>query len=261
MVADSELASGFAEMLGSVDVPLVPLARIHQRMHDSVPPQRARFLIPAIAAAAIAIVIAAPIFAPAVTQTLEQKIEQILHWSPPSVPTPASVYNAMRPQTVNLPEAQARVHFTIVAPAGLPSDASSPVIKVAPTGVFSRTSRTWSVGPSVVTFYYTRSGGRSFVLLAGAASNQTMPPSKYVFDADVKRFDAAGNPIPVKFERFVWRNGDQIMTVIAEGISATEIAAIRRAMHGTPIPTVWPPVHGADELVTKIVLSPPQNPR
>jgi hypothetical protein len=248
MVADSELAGKFSSALGSIDVPDVPLAQIYQRMREGAAPQRVRFVVPAIAAAAIAIVITVPIFAPAVTQTLEQKIEQIIHWSPPSVPPPASVTDAMRPQTVSLQHAQARVNFTIVAPAGVPSDASRPKITVGPTGVFSRKSRTWSVGPSVVIFSYTRPGGRSFVLSAEAASSQTTPPSKYVFDADVKRFDASGNPIPVKFERFVWRNGDQIMTVIAEDISATEIAAIRTAMHGTPIPTVWPPVHGTDEV-------------
>jgi hypothetical protein len=251
MVADSELSNSFESMLESIDVPETPIARIHERMHAGVPPQRTRFAIPAAVAAAIAIVIAVPMLAPAVTQTLEQKIAAILHWSPPPVKPPPSLYQAMKPQTVSLEEAQKRVNFTIVPPQGVPSDATGPSITVGPTGFYSRTTRTWSSGPAVVMFSYKRSDGRTFLVSASGASDESAwvgPPSKYMFED--RGVDKAGNPILVRHERFVWKNGDQRMTIIAdEGITAAEILAIQSAMHGIPIPGVWPPKHGADVMM------------
>ena len=255
MITDRQLRDGLLAMLQSIEAPAISIEQIDRRIHAPVHHDRRAFAVGAAAAAALAAVVAIPIASPGVVQTLEQKVEQMLHWSPPAIAPPASVTSAMEPQTVSLQQAQARVKFTLVAPAGLPSDASSPAIKVAAVGVYAESTRTWSVGHSVVSFNYTRPGGRQFMLTAGPAASQTTPPSRYVYDADVKRFDAAGNPIPVKFEVFVWRNGDQITTAIAEGISAAEVAAIRTAMHGTPIPTVWPPVHGPN--VVKMRLAPP----
>jgi hypothetical protein len=253
MAVDSELTQGFASMLGSIDVPGVSLARIHQHAQVNAPPQQARFAIAA-AAAALLVAVALPIASPGVVQTLAEKIAAILHWTPPSAPTPRSVYNAMKPHTVTLEQARARVTFTVTAPVGLPADASGATIMVAPTGVFSRTTRTWRVGPSALQFFYRRSGGRSFVLTAVPASTQTTPPSKYMFED--RGVDAAGNPILVRYDRFVWRNGDQIMSADAgDGISAAEIGAIESAMHGTPVPTVWPPVQGVNE--AKMRVSPP----
>lgn len=76
------------------------------------------------------------------------------------------------------------------------------------------------------------------------------PPSKYMFE-DMDR-KAHGREVILRRDRFTWRNGDQVMTAIAdEGIDATEIVAIRSAMRGTEIPGVYrPPQH--DGTVTQI---------
>ena len=122
---------------------------------------------------------------------------------------------------------------------------------VAPTATYSRATHIWSKGSVVTTFAYKRGDGRVFVLSAAPASSQTSPPSKYLFEDD--GVDRAGNPVLVKHERFVWRNGNQLMTVIAgSGISSSEIVAIRSAMHGTPVLGVWPPQNGADEVMMRL---------
>jgi hypothetical protein len=252
MATDAQIRDGFVTMLRSVDTPPVPLERIHTRMRDPgvMRIDRRPFAIGTAAAAALVVAVAIPMASPGVVQTLEQKIAAILHWSPPSVPPPALVWKGMKPLTVSLSEAQARVDFTLVAPAGVPSDASGPTIAVSPTGMYSRTTRTWSVGPAIARFAYKRSDGRTFSLSAEPASMQTSPPSKYMFED--RGVDKAGNPILVKHDRFVWRNGDQIMTAIAgDGITPAEIATIRSAMHGTPVPGVWPPQHGADVMMIR----------
>lgn len=255
MVSDVQIHNGITAMLQSVDVPAAPLEQIRKRMHapSGVHHDRRPF---AIASAAVAVLIVAlPIASPGVIQTLEAKIDAILHWSPPTVRPSTLVWNGMRPETVSLNEAQERVRFTLDVPVGVPPDASGPTIVVSPTGVYSHRTHTWSIGPTIVTFTYKRGNGRSFGLSAAAASNQTGPPSKYMFED--QGADKNGNPILVKHDRFVWRNGDQITTAIAgNGISTTEIAAIRAAMHGTLIPGVWPPRHGPD--VTMIRAMPPR---
>lgn len=252
MVSDAQIREGFAAMLQSIDTPGAPLEQIHRRMRgpSSIHHDRRPFAIAA-AAAVLILALSLPIASPGVVQTLEAKISAILHWTPPTERPPASVYQAMKPQTVSLKEAQARVHFTIVSPAGVPSDATGPTISAAPTGVYSRTTHTWSVGPTILRFVYKRSDGRSFGVSAAAASSQTTPPSKYVFED--RGVDKAGNPILVRHERFAWRNGDQIMAaVVGDGISSAEIASIRSAMHGTPVPGVWPPQHGADRVILRV---------
>ncbi len=258
MATDTQLRNGLTAMLQSVEPPAVALEQIRERMQASsvVQADRRPLSIAAAAAAVLVVAVSLPIASPGVVQTLEQKIAAILHWSPPTVRPTALVYKGMRPQTVSLREARARVHFTLVVPLGVPSDASGPTIQVSPTGVYSRTTQTWSVGPPIAMFWFRRGDGRMFSLSAAPASTQTTPPSKYSFED--RGTDKAGNPILVKHERFVWRNGDQIMTAIAgDGITPAEIAAIQAAMHGTPLHTVWPPQHGADEAITMIrVLQP-----
>jgi hypothetical protein len=251
MITDEQLHDDFTATLQSVEAPAISLERIHRRMHAPMHHDRRPFAIGAAAAAALAVAVALPIASPGVVQTLEQKIAAILHWSPPPVPPPVSVTRAMQPQTVSLDEAKRRVNFTLVAPAGLPSDVSGPTISTAPIGVYSATTKTWRTGPAVVVFAYKRSDGRSFLASASGASGPNFPPGKYVFED--RGVDKTGNPILVKHERFMWRNGDQQMTIIAgAGINAAEILAIQNAMHGTPIPTVWPPQHGTDEVKMRL---------
>jgi hypothetical protein len=253
MVSDVQIRDGITALLQKVEAPAVPLEAIHReaRAQRIMRPDRRPFAI----AAAAAVVIAAlslPIASPGVVQTLQEKIAAILHWTPPTQrPTPL-VWKGMRPETVSLGEARARVHFRLVVPAGVPSDASGPTIAVSPTGVYSRTTGTWSLGPAIARFYYKRSNGRMFGLTAQPASTQTLPPSKFMFED--RGVDKAGNPILVRYERFVWRNGDQIMTAIAgDGIDAAEIVAIRTAMHGTAIPGVWPAQHRADAMIIRVM--------
>jgi hypothetical protein len=254
MATDTQLRSDLTAMLQSVEPPAVPLEQIRERMQapSAMLADHRPLSIAAAAAAVLILAVSVPIASPGVVQTLEQKIAAILHWSPPTVRPTALVYKGMRPQTVSLREARARVHFTLVVPLGVPSDASGPTIQVSPTGVYSHTTRTWTVGPAIAMLYYTRSDGRTFGLSAEPASTQTTPPSKYTFED--RGVDKAGNPILVKHERFVWRNGDQIMTAIAgDGITPVEIAAIQAAMHGTPVRTVWPPQHGADVMMIRVM--------
>lgn len=254
MATDTQLRNGLSAMLLSVEPPSVPLEQIRERVHAPSVLQADRRPLSIAASAAAVLVVAAslPIASPGVVQTLEAKIAAILHWSPPTERPPAAVWQAMRPQTVSLNEAQARVHFTIVPPAGVPSDATGPTISVAPTGVYSRTTHTWSVGPAIVTFTYKRSDGRSFLISAARTSSQASPPSKYTFED--RGVDKNGNPILVRHERFVWRNGDQQMTAIADdGILPAEIASIRSAMHGSAVLGVWPPKHGADRTMVRLL--------
>lgn len=253
MAADTQLRDGFTVMLRSVDAPVVPLEKIHRCMHAQHIAQSDRRPLAIAAAAVLLVAIAFPIASPGVVQTLEEKIAAILHWTPPAKSRPpAAVWEAMKPQTVSLNEAQARVHFTIVIPAGVPLDAGAPAISVAPTGVYSPTTHTWSVGPAIVTFTYKREGGHAFGLSAASASSQTSPPSRYMFED--RGVDKAGNPILVRHDRLVWRNGDQLMTAIAgEGITRAEIVAIRSAMHGSPVPGVWPPQHGRGATMVRVL--------
>ncbi|MGB6984587.1 MAG: hypothetical protein WBD74_01285 [Candidatus Aquilonibacter sp.] len=254
MATDARFRCGFTAMLQSVEAPAAPLEQIRERMRvpGVVQEDRRPFAIAVAAAVVLIVGLALPIASPGVVQTLQEKIAAILHWTPPAERPAASVYQRMKPQTVSLREAQARVRFAIVAPAGLPADAGSPTIAVAPTGVYSRATRTWRVGPAIAMFWYKRNDGRTFGLSAAPASTQTSPPSKYTFED--RGVDKAGNPILVKHQRFVWRNGDQIMTAIADdGLTAAEIATIRTAMHGVPIPGVWPPKHGADETMMRVM--------
>jgi hypothetical protein len=253
MTTDEQLRDGLRAMLQSVQAPAISLEQIHRRMQAPMQYDRRPFAIGAAAAAALAVAVALPIASPGVVQTLEQKIAAILHWTPPATRPPASLYQAMKPETVSLDEAQKRVNFTIVVPSGLPSDATGPSIQVAPTGVYSRTTHAWSKGPDVVMFTYKRADSRTFLVSASGIANSDLPQSKYSFED--RGVDKAGNPILVRHERFVWRNGDQRMSIIADdSISAAEILVIQGTMHGTPIPLVWPPKHGADVMIR---LAPP----
>jgi hypothetical protein len=251
MTTDEQLRDGLRAMLQSAQAPAISLEQIHRRMQAPVQHDRRPFAIGAAAAAALAVAVALPIASPGVVQTLEQKIAAILHWTPPATRPPASLYQAMKPQTVSLSEAQRHVNFTIVPPAGVPSDATGPVISIAPTGVYSDKTHTWSKGPDVVEFRYDRPDGRWFLVSASGVANQTRPASKYSFED--RGVDKAGNPILVRHERFTWRNGDQSMSIVADdSISAAEILRIQTAMQGTPVPGVWPPSQGGGADMVRI---------
>ena len=190
MLDDAQITAALRATLGRIDVPPVALAAIHTRMARTPrrEPRRAGFsfaLTAAAAAVAVAIV-ALPTMAPGLTQNVEAQIEAILRWKPPP-PAPAAVESAMRSHTATLAQAQARVNFKIVAPAGLPKDVVSETVTTVPTGVYSRTTRSWSAGSPAVWFVYRRRGGRSFTLLADRFDPREGPPSKYMFLDEGKR--------------------------------------------------------------------------
>jgi hypothetical protein len=243
MFDDRRIQTSAATMLAQVSVPPLPSQAIQRRIAQARTPaaSRPRFYPAAIAAAAV-IALLVPAVVPGLAQTLGGGIQALLHWVPPP-PAPKQVLQAMQPQPVTLEEAQARVAFTIVPPAGLPPDVTVETIVTAVPGVFSRSNASWSVGAALVGFNYRRSNGRAFTLMASAYDPREAPPTKYVFeDMDTTR---NGHESMVRREHYTWRNGAQVISAIAgEGISAREIVAIRDAMHGVPVREVWPPRNG-----------------
>ncbi|MGA8324683.1 MAG: hypothetical protein WB757_01275 [Candidatus Cybelea sp.] len=252
MFTEARITAGLDAMLRQINAPPPPVRQIRERAARKrfVSRQRGRIFWPATAAAAaLILVLAAPAVAPGFVQSVEAQIEAILHWKPPP-PAPKTVWSAMRPVTVTLAEAQARVPFRIVPPTGLPHDVRAQKIYAGSPGVFSEATHSWSLGTPYVNFVYRRADGRSFSLMATRYAARGEPPSKYMFE-DMDR-KAHGREVILRRDRFTWRNGDQVMTAIAdEGIDATEIVAIRSAMRGTEIPGVYrPPQH--DGTVTQI---------
>jgi hypothetical protein len=252
MFTEARIAAGLDVMLRQIDVPPPPVTQIRERAARKpfVSRQRGHILWPAAAVAvALILVLVAPGVAPGFVQSVEAQIEALLRWKPPP-PAPKSVWSAMRPIPVTLGQAQARVPFRIVAPTGLPRDVLAQKIYAGSPGVFSETTHSWSLGAPYVNFVYHRAGGRSFSLMAARYAAGGEPPSKYMFE-DMDR-KAHGREVILRRDKFTWRNGDQVMTAIAnEGIDATEIVSIRSAMRGAEIPEVYrPPQH--DGTVTQI---------
>jgi hypothetical protein len=241
MFTDARISSGLDAMIRAIAAPPVPLAEI-QRKLSLLPllarpePHYARLALGAAAAIAAA-VIALPTISPAFVQTIGEQYRaalQALGGIAPS-PAPAAFVSGLLPKAATLAMAQSRVRFTIVAPDGLPKDIISAKIWTTPTGVYSKASHSWSVGPPAVTFSYQRAKGRSFQMLADRFDPRGEMVGKYMFEAQDPGPD--GRPVLVKHERFAWRNGDQIMTAVAtEDISPAEIDAIRVAMHGVSLP-------------------------
>ena len=230
MYAEVRIATALQTMVRSIETPPVPFDEIRKRIQRAKPRHRLRRYLPAAAAAVVLLVIALPRVAPGVTQTIEQQVEAIMRWTPPPVPPPASDESAMRSQTGTLTSAQSRVSFTIVPPAGLPKDVVSEKIATIPTAVYSYITHSWRVGSPAVWFVYRRTGGRTMALLADGFDAREGPPSNHIFEDLGER---NGHEILVKYDKFTWRNGNQVMSAIADkDVSAAEIARIRAAMHG-----------------------------
>jgi hypothetical protein len=245
MYTDARLVTALERMLREIEPPPVPYAQIRERIAQRQRPRSHWSLYAAAGAAAAAMfVLSLPAVAPGLTQSIEAQIEAVLHWTPPP-PAPSSVESAMRSHIGDLAAAQARVDFTIVPPTGLPKDVISERVATTPTGVYSKITDSWSVGSPCVWFVYRRSDGRSFMLLADRFDSRTGPPSRYIFE---DRGERDGREVLVRHERYVWRNGDQVMSAVAdEGISAPAIQAIRSAMGGIVEKVVWPPQSGTIE--------------
>lgn len=237
MFADARIRAALHAMIRGIDAPPVPLPHIQRKLSQPQPSLRytSRYLRLTIATVAVmaVLVVALPSISPALVQSIEARYRAALQAmggiAPP--PAPESLVSALSPQNATLATAQSRVRFTIVPPAGLPNDIASEKIQTTPTGVYSKITRSWRVGSPVVSFFYRRAGGRSFMLIADRFDPQSQLPSKYMFEAKDPAPD--GRPVLVKHEMFAWRNGNQIMTVVeGRGISGSEIKAIRAAMHG-----------------------------
>ncbi len=238
MFDDAVLRSRVIASIGAIAPPPVPLAQIQRRIaSDDAPAPRAgtKRWRPALvaAAAAVAICAAVPLVAPGVVQSVEERVAEILQWTPPPVPPPASLMAQLRSSPVTLEAARARVPFALVAPAGLPADVASSSIRIAPTAVYVKATRTWRLGSPALHFDYRRSGGRTFSLTVDRFDPQTGPEGRFMYEDTGKVRD--GMPVLIRYERFAWRNGDQVTTAIADGIDAGEIARIRRAMNGVAL--------------------------
>jgi hypothetical protein len=236
MLSDSAIRGAFAAMVDSIEAPPVPMAAIDRCRALPGPRSEARFLRPAIAvAAALAIAASLPAVAPGLVQSAEQRIAQILGWTPPKVGPTSSLMSQLRRTPATLASARARVPFTLVAPTGLPGDAALASISIARSGIYTKATHTWSVGSNYVTFTYRRAHGRTFSLLADEYDPQTGPPGKYMFvEAGA---GPGGQEKLVRRRQFQWRNGDQVIKATAsDSLSAAEIEAIQKAMNGTPVP-------------------------
>lgn len=234
MSADARLRTELAAMLDAIEAPAVSIAEIRRRQNVPVPstPSRTRFGAWLTAAVAL-IVLSLPLTSPAVMEAIEQRYRAALvalgGEAPPQAPP--GFAERLEVEGGNLAAAQARVPFTIVPPAGVPSDARLIKIATAQTGTYDRSIRTWRVDARAVTFSYARAHGRSFVLMADRFDPNDATISKYIFEAEDPGSD--GRPVLIKHEHFAWRNGSQVMSA-TEGreLSAREIERIRSAMHG-----------------------------
>ncbi len=90
-------------------------------------------------------------------------------------PVPASVIAASRPMKTTLAAARQRANFTVVAPTGLPGDVMDTATFIGPISVWSRTARAWSTHGEELTFWYDRSGGRTFNVVAEGYDPSNFP--------------------------------------------------------------------------------------
>lgn len=239
MSTDVQIKSQLQDLLQSVEAPPVPLANIHERMAQlrfPEKPREHRFAVAA-AVAAAAVISIVPLVSPAVMQSIEARyraaVQALGGIAPP--PPPAGLLAKLHSQGGTLAQAQSRVAFTIVPPAGLPKDVVSTNIVTTPTGTLNARTNSWSVGPMEVTFSCRRADGREFTIVADRYDPRARPLGKYAFEVPDPAPDR--KIVLIKHERFAWRNGDQLMhAVTGAGVSAREILAIQTAMHGVPVP-------------------------
>ena len=143
---------------------------------------------------------------------------------------------------MSLAKAEAKVSFHVVPPAGVPSDARLEEIATVGVLVYDKRQKLWSKDWPALSFTYRRTDGREFGLMAERDDARTGPPSNHMWLAE----DLPGGKVALtKYARFSWVNGDQMMSVTTDGLTAAEIEAIRAAMHGQPV------VHNATESIER----------
>lgn len=251
MYADARLSEALESMMRGIVVSPVPMTAIRSRMGSALPfpkPRRVPLARYALAAAA-AFALFFAVF-PKTSLALFERIvvdsyaaaHRLMNWTPPP-PPPKSLEASEKSQRLSLAAAQAKADFTIVLPVGIPSDAVLTGIDTMPVLIYDKTTHRWSKGAPALSFDYRRSGGREFSLQAERDDPRIAVPHKFIWRAD----DLPGGKVSLtKFERFAWKNGDQMTTAIAdEGITPAEVLAIRSAMHGQTI------VHHAPETIVK----------
>jgi hypothetical protein len=246
MYTEARISTACKAMLDSIHSPRVPTQSIRNRMASLQiatrrrHPSRGMRLALAAAILVAVVAVATPIVSPGLVQSFERRLASMLGgWQPPPA-TPRSVLNALKAQRTSLVAAQTRVPFTIEPASGLPSDVTSRTLWIAPTGVYDKTTRQWSVGMPALTFVYHRTRGRTFSIVADSYDPRTGPPGKYMYEDT--GFVRNGLPVLIRHRKFAWRNGNQVMTAISgDGIRSTEIESIVSAMKGTLIPPAQSP--------------------
>jgi len=243
MFDDARAHAEIRSTLMNAAVPPIDLAAIRRRMSARSERSSGRPMSARIAVASAAVMIAGLSFtpaAPALMQSIEERYLAALHGAGigPRVPTalPQDVRSATNPSQVSLATAKQRANFVLVPPIGLPHDIVNRRIFAAPLAVWSKQENAWSTDGVQVTFAYVRRDGRAFDIIADRYSAPSLPAPRYIYDADDAprdgKLDRRG-----RGENFVWRNGDQVLHVVAStAITADEIAQIRAAMHGIPLP-------------------------
>jgi len=241
MFTDARISAAMQTMVNEIDAPPVPLFDIQRKISQPQTVVRfvPRYLQLAMATAAIMALVVFVFRSSSlgVVQTIEARYRaavQAMGGIAPAERPPQALMPALSPQIATRATAQSRVPFTLVTPAGLPRDTVAAKIQTTPVAVYSKATHTWRIASQVVTFSYERAGGRSFDLMAERFDPRGEAPGRYLFEA--KDPTADGRPVIVKHERFTWRNGDQTMTAVEWGITASEIAAIQAAMHGVSLP-------------------------
>lgn len=249
MSTEQRIEAGVRAIVDGADVPPIRFSQIRARMTEppAIQPGRRSIRYAFAAAAALAIVVVAlPGIAPAFVQSIEARYRTALQAlggiAPPAAPASVISQLADGAKTVSLAQAQALVPFRIAPPAGVPNDAVLAGIVASPTEVYVKTTGTWHHAAPLITFWYRRASGQEFSIVADAYDPRERM-GQYMFEA--RGETRTGHVILVKHRRFAWRNGEQVMTAI-EGseLSAAEILAIQRAMHGTPV--ALRPLHAPD---------------
>lgn len=264
MYADARLSTAMDSMIRGIDAPAVPMTAIRARMAAplSIPlvPRRIPFGRYALASTALLALFSAafPKTSLAVVNRFEtivvdsyaaagRMVHRLTGWTAPP-PPPKALDAAQKSEQLSLAAAQRKVDFTIVPPAGVPSDAALVRVATMPSLVYDYKTRVWSKGAPALSFEFRRSQGRTFSLMAQVDDPRVDIPGKFVWAVDEV---PGGKVVMVKHEHFAWKNGDQMMSAEEDtGITAAEIRAIRDAMHGEPV------VHDAKASLVKRYLIP-----
>jgi hypothetical protein len=241
MFADARIENALETIVAGVDVPPMQWRAIETKMAQPQLLERrpSRVLQFALAAAACLVIVfiafpASSLGLVRIIVSSYQEAFKAIGWTPPAGGPKTAERPAMR---ASVAAAQAHLGFTLVPPSGLPADVVATKIFTAPVQIYTKATKVWSTGPTFASFSYRRSDGRLFSILATQFDSRTGTPAKYIFDAQDL---PGGRTALTRHEKFTWRNGDQVTSIVADGIGAAEIVAIRQSMNGVPIDGVYP---------------------